>query len=99
MKYPPTLGRYKPRLAALPYESSDLGGRPDIARGKHRSVPHSDRDSPSVVLSPEWFDRQRSFPRVGGSVPVFPVGSDCGGSHSTGCGGSPRVARGAESDE
>src|ERR1700677_3639873 len=71
MKYPPTLGRCKPRLAALPYESSALGGRPGRARGIHRSVPHSGRGSPSVVLWWEWSDRQRPSPRVGGSVAVF----------------------------
>ena len=39
MKYPSTLGRRKPRLGGLPYESSDLGGRPGIVGGKHRSAP------------------------------------------------------------
>src|SRR6266567_3480106 len=97
MKYPSTLGMCKPRWAVR-YESSDLGGRPGIAGGKRRSVAHSGRGSPSVVLWGEWSDRQMPFPRVGGSVAVFPVGSDCRGSHSSEYGGSRQVVRGAESD-
>jgi hypothetical protein len=89
MMYPSRLGLCKRRWRVR-YESSDLGDRPGIGGGKRRSVARSGHGSPSAVLSPEWFDRQRPFPRVGGSVPVFPVGSDCRGSHSSGCGGSRR---------
>src|SRR5580704_2565216 len=100
MKYPSTLGMCKPGLAVVfAYESSDLGGRPGIVGGKRRSVPHSDRDSPSVVLWRVWSDRKRPSPRVGGSVEVFLVGSDCRGIRSSGCGGSRRAIRGAESGE
>src|ERR1700741_5208581 len=99
MKYPSTLGMCKPGLAVLPYESSDLGGRPGIVGGKRRSVPHSGRGSPLVVLWRKWSDWPKPSPRVGGSVAVFLVGRDCGGSHSSGYGGSGRATRGAESAE
>ena len=68
MNCSPRLEMCKPRLAVR-YESSDLGGRPGTAGGKRRSVARSGRGSPSGVLSPEWLDQQRPFPRAGDTTP------------------------------